>query len=108
MKKLALALTALAAMTGSAVAADLAPRPYVKAPPPVMVPSWTGFYIFGGGGGGIWDATTIRRSLRPVRPSASIKEQAAMAGSERLVLVMIGNSTATGSLACWRMASSAA
>ena len=21
-----------------------------------MAPSWTGFYIFGGGGGGIWDA----------------------------------------------------
>jgi outer membrane immunogenic protein len=56
MKKLALALTALAAMTGSAMAADLAPRPYVKAPPPMMAPSWTGFYIFGGGGGGIWDA----------------------------------------------------
>jgi outer membrane immunogenic protein len=56
MKKLALALTALAAFTGSAMAADLAPRPYVKAPPPVMLPSWTGFYIFGGGGGGIWDA----------------------------------------------------
>jgi outer membrane immunogenic protein len=56
MKKLAIALTALAAFTGSAMAADLAPRPYVKAPPPVMLPSWTGFYIFGGGGGGIWDA----------------------------------------------------
>jgi outer membrane immunogenic protein len=60
MKKLALALTALAAFTGSAVAADLPPAPaYAKAPvvvdPP---PSWTGFYIFGGAGGGVWDANT--------------------------------------------------
>jgi outer membrane immunogenic protein len=61
MKKLALALTALAAMTGSAMAADLAPRPYVKAPPPLMAPSWTGFYIFGGGGGGIWDGNDYSR-----------------------------------------------
>jgi outer membrane immunogenic protein len=57
MKKLVIALTALAAFTGSAMAADLAPRPYTKAPMPMPVaPSWTGFYIFGGIGGGIWDA----------------------------------------------------
>jgi outer membrane immunogenic protein len=61
MKKLVIALSALAAFTGSAMAADLAPRPYVKAPPPVMAPSWTGFYIFGGGGGGIWDANDYPR-----------------------------------------------
>ncbi|MGY4371059.1 opacity protein-like surface antigen [Bradyrhizobium sp. LB1.3] len=51
MKKTLLALTALAAMTGSASAADLAARPYVKAPMPAPVANWTGFYIFGGGGG---------------------------------------------------------
>jgi outer membrane immunogenic protein len=53
MKKLVLALTALAAFTGSASAADLAARPYTKAPPPVVAPvaSWTGCYIAGGGGG---------------------------------------------------------
>ena len=34
MKKLVLALTALAALTGSAMAADMAPRTYTKAPPP--------------------------------------------------------------------------
>jgi outer membrane immunogenic protein len=56
MKKVLLALTAVAAISGSAQAADLAARPYTKAPPMVMAPSWTGFYIFGGGGGGIWDA----------------------------------------------------
>ena len=53
MKKVLLALTAVAAMTGSASAADLAARPYTKAPAPIAAaPSWTGFYIFGGGGGG--------------------------------------------------------
>jgi outer membrane immunogenic protein len=60
MKKFALALTALAAFTGSAVAADLPPAPvYSKAPAVVApAPSWTGFYIFGGAGGGVWDANT--------------------------------------------------
>jgi outer membrane immunogenic protein len=57
MKKLAIALTALAAFAGSALAADLPARTYTKAPMmPEPVMSWTGFYIFGGGGGGIWDA----------------------------------------------------
>jgi outer membrane immunogenic protein len=57
MKKLVLALTALAAFTGSAMAADMAPRTYSKAPAPMAVaPSWTGFYIFGGVGGGVYDA----------------------------------------------------
>jgi outer membrane immunogenic protein len=59
MKKLALALATLAAFTGSAVAADLPPGPaYSKAPAVVATPSWTGFYIFGGAGGGVWDANT--------------------------------------------------
>ena len=53
MKKLLIALTAVAAMSGSAFAADMA-RPYTKAPAPVAPAyNWTGFYIFGGGGGGI-------------------------------------------------------
>lgn len=55
MKKIVLALTAIAALTGSASAADMG-RPYTKAPVVAAAPSWTGFYIFGGGGGGIWDA----------------------------------------------------
>jgi outer membrane immunogenic protein len=61
MKKLVLALAAVAAFTGPAFAADMAPRTYTKAPPLPVVPSWTGFYIFGGGGGGIWDADTSTR-----------------------------------------------
>jgi outer membrane immunogenic protein len=54
MKKLLLATIALAAFSGSAFAADLPARTYTKAPPPAPVWSWTGFYIFGGGGGGLW------------------------------------------------------
>ena len=54
MKKFLLAATALAAFTGSAFAADLPARTYTKAPPPAPVWSWTGFYIFGGAGGGLW------------------------------------------------------
>jgi outer membrane immunogenic protein len=58
MKRFLIALTAVAALTGSALAADMAPR-YAKAPAPMPVaPSWTGFYIFGGAGGGLWDADT--------------------------------------------------
>jgi outer membrane immunogenic protein len=57
MKKLVVALTAMAAFTGSALAADLGARPYTKAPAPMApVYNWTGFYIFGGGGGGLWSA----------------------------------------------------
>src|SRR5450432_2413288 len=57
MKKLIIALSAVAAFTGSAMAADMAPRTYSKAPAPMAVaPSWTGFYIFGGAGGGLWNA----------------------------------------------------
>jgi outer membrane immunogenic protein len=54
MNKVILAIAAVTAMTASASAADLA----VKAPPPAAPPlyNWTGFYIFGGGGGGLWAA----------------------------------------------------
>jgi outer membrane immunogenic protein len=52
MKKLLLAVTALAAFSGSAFAADMAPA--YKAPPPVAIaPSWTGFWISGGFGYGM-------------------------------------------------------
>jgi outer membrane immunogenic protein len=56
MKKILVGLVAAVAMTGSAVAADMAPR-YTKAPPaPVVVYSWTGCYIGGNVGGG-WERT---------------------------------------------------
>ena len=56
MKKLAILFAAATACSGSATAADLAARPYVKAPIPVPIASWTGFYAFGGAGGGLWNA----------------------------------------------------
>ena len=62
MKKFALGMFAAVAMTGSAVAADMAPR-YAKAPPPapVVVYNWTGCYIGGNIGGG-WARTTQERT----------------------------------------------
>lgn len=55
MKKLAIALTTIAAFTAPAVAADMPVRAPVYQPP-APVYNWTGFYIFGGGGGGLWNA----------------------------------------------------
>lgn len=53
MKKLLLGTIGLVALTGSAMAADLAARPY-KAPPVYVAPiyDWTGFYIGANGGWG--------------------------------------------------------
>ncbi len=54
MKKIAIAVSALLMGSVSASAADLAARPYTKAPVPVMaVYNWGGFYI-GGHVGGAW------------------------------------------------------
>src|SRR3981189_2145692 len=56
MKKLGFALIAAAAFTGAAVAADLPARTYSKAPAPIAyAPSWTGCYVGGGGGYGLWN-----------------------------------------------------
>ena len=54
MKKLVLALTAMAAFTAPALAADMAPAmPRLPVAAPVAyAPSWTGCYIAGGGGYG--------------------------------------------------------
>jgi outer membrane immunogenic protein len=56
MKKLLLGAVGLIAlgMAAPASAADLAARPYTKAPPPIVAPiyDWTGFYIGGNGGWG--------------------------------------------------------
>ncbi|OCK59366.1 hypothetical protein [Bradyrhizobium sp. LMTR 3] len=73
MKKVLLALTAVAAMTGSAVAADLGARPYAKAPAPVAAAyNWTGFYIFGGGGGGLWSADSNVVSTGGFGPAGTV------------------------------------
>jgi outer membrane immunogenic protein len=63
-KKIALAaLAATLLSAGAASAADLAARPYTKAPPPmVSLYNWTGFYVGANGGWGsshkCWDFTT--------------------------------------------------
>jgi outer membrane immunogenic protein len=60
MKKLAIVLLALASTAGAASAADLPAAHYTKAPVQVMpVYNWTGFYVFGGAGGGLWNANTM-------------------------------------------------
>ena len=56
MKKVLLASACLFALTGAASAADLAARPYTKAPVAVAsVYNWTGFYL-GIVGGGAWQS----------------------------------------------------
>ena len=60
MKKIALALVAVAGFAAPALAADMAPR-YAKAPMIAPVANWTGFYIFGGAGGGLWAADSDTR-----------------------------------------------
>jgi outer membrane immunogenic protein len=56
MKKFLLGMVGLAALGAAAPAsaADLAARPYTKAPPPIVAPiyDWTGFYIGANGGWG--------------------------------------------------------
>jgi len=64
MKKLVIAASILAASTASAFAADLAARPYTKAPPVVAaLYDWSGFYIGINGGGAwsnkCWDRTSV-------------------------------------------------
>jgi outer membrane immunogenic protein len=56
MKKLAIALTAIAAFSAPALAADMAVNTPVRAAAPVAyAPSWTGCYVGGGGGYGLWN-----------------------------------------------------
>jgi len=57
MKKFLLGTVALIALGSAANAADLAAR-YTKAPVMAPVSNWTGFYLSGGFGYGIWDASS--------------------------------------------------
>ena len=70
MKKFFLATVGLVAlgMAAPASAADLAARPYTKAPPPIVaIYDWSGFYIGVNGGGGwshkCWDVTNFRTPI---------------------------------------------
>ena len=54
MKKIILASVAVVAMSAPSFAADLAARPYTKAPAPMVSPAtnWSGFYVGAMGGYG--------------------------------------------------------
>jgi outer membrane immunogenic protein len=87
MKKLLVAAAVSATMIGSASAADLGARPY-KAPPPVApVYNWTGFYISGGGGGGLWNADS---NVQNVFTGASLTRDQRLGGSGWFGTVAIG------------------
>jgi len=58
MKKLAIALAATAAFAGQAIAADIAVKAARPAPPPVPVANWTGCYVAGSVGYGLFDNET--------------------------------------------------
>ncbi len=58
MKKLAIAITAVAAFTGSAVAADMQVKARPYAPPVVTAYNWTGCYVGAGGGYGMYNQDT--------------------------------------------------
>ncbi|GLH75893.1 membrane protein [Bradyrhizobium sp. SSBR45G] len=58
MKKLLLMTTALVVLASPTLAADLAARPYTKAPPMMAaIYDWSGFYVGANGGGG-WSHNT--------------------------------------------------
>src|ERR1700741_507758 len=69
MKKLALALAATAAFAGQAIAADM-PMKARPAPPPVPVANWTGCYIAGSVGYGLFDKDSSGSPFRGPTPGA--------------------------------------
>ncbi len=81
MKKLLLALAATAAFTGSALAADLPARTYSKAPAVVApLPSWTGFYVFGGGGYGMWNSDSYPTVFATNVPLTALQQRVGGSG----------------------------
>src|SRR5258705_9509455 len=72
MKKLAIALTAIAAFTAPAFAADMPVRTPVSVPAPVAyAPSWTGCYVGGGGGYGLWNQENTGLDRKSTRLNSS-------------------------------------
>ena len=91
MKKVWLGASALVAigMVTPASAADLAARPYTKAPPMAAIYDWGGFYIGANGGWGssrnCWDFTTptgafVAAEAVTMRPVAQPVVRSAIAG----------------------------
>lgn len=67
MKRFAIALAALGAFVGQASAADLAARPVKAAPAPIVTSNWTGCYVGGGGGYGLWQQENTSYLAGPPR-----------------------------------------
>src|SRR5438477_3799723 len=59
MKKLVLALSAAAAFAAPALAADMAAKAPLRPAPVAYAPSWTGCYVGGGGGYGMWNQENV-------------------------------------------------
>jgi outer membrane immunogenic protein len=59
MKKAVLAMAAVAAFTAPALAADMAAKAPLRAAPVAYAPSWTGCYVGGGGGYGMWNQENV-------------------------------------------------
>ena len=66
MKKLVIALAAAAALTSPALAADMAAKAPLRAAPVAYAPTWTGCYVGGGGGYGLFDIETQQINIRLV------------------------------------------
>jgi outer membrane immunogenic protein len=76
MKRLVVALTAIAAFTAPALAADMATKAPLRAAPVAYAPSWTGCYVGGGGGYGLWNQENTRYNDGPPRTVASLETTA--------------------------------
>jgi outer membrane immunogenic protein len=59
MKKLVLALSAVAAFSAPALAADMPMKAPLRAAPVAYATSWTGCYVGGGGGYGMWNQENV-------------------------------------------------
>ena len=96
MKKLVIALTALAAFTGRPRRPIWAPAPAPRLRRHVRRSSWTGFYIFGGGGYGIWSANggVDNSDRRSARIAPALRTGGWLAA--RSVLAMISSLAAVG------------
>ena len=87
MKKILLTTTALIALgIAPAVAADLAARPYTKAPAAAAIYDWTGFYIGANGGGAssrkCWDVNNILGIAVPATSEGCHDATGAVAGGQ--------------------------
>jgi outer membrane immunogenic protein len=87
MKKILLMTVGIAALgMAPAVAADLAARPYTKAPAAVAIYDWTGFYIGANAGGAsshnCWDLTSVGGVAIPVTAEGCHDATGAVVGGQ--------------------------